>query len=311
MISWLTANAADIVLVSAAIGVALLVLAIVLLVAWLRARHRVTGLGADRASADRARLDAEMALAEQTNRLRIIRELHEVAAHSLSVVISQADGARYAAQRDPSAAGRSAAVIAETTRSTLADLRRVMSLVGEGESSGAQGARLDAAHELIDVLREQGLDVVVEEFGAAFPLKPGAEIAIYRILQEALANALAYGGPGTEARVTLTWTDQGLQLRVEDDGVRAQHRRAAESSGAAGADASASAPGPATSIDDDLAALTRTVDGRGIAEMRARAELYGGILTATTQPGVGFTLAVVFPALRHHNGVHGVDLRRS
>ncbi|MDO8337937.1 MAG: histidine kinase [Microcella sp.] len=309
MITWLTANAADIVLVAVSIGVALLVVAVVLLVAWLRASQRVSGLGADRAGADRARLDAEMALAEQTNRLRIIRELHEVAAHSLSVVISQADGARYAAQRDPSAAGRSAAVIAETTRSTLADLRRVMSLVGEGESSGAQGARLDAAHELVDVLREQGLDVVVEEFGAAFPLKPGAEIAIYRILQEALANALAYGGPGTEARVTLTWSDQGLQLRVEDDGIRAQHRRAAESAGTAGSDAEAR--GPATSIDDDLAALTRTVDGRGIAEMRARAELYGGILTATTQPGVGFTLAVVFPALRHHNGVHGVDLRRS
>lgn len=309
MITWLTANAADIVLVVLAIGVVLLVLVVVLLVAWLRARRRVSGLGADRASSDRARLDAEMALAEQTNRLRIIRELHEVAAHSLSVVISQADGARYAAQRDPAAAGRSAAVIAETTRSTLADLRRVMSLVGEGESSGAQGARLDAAHELIDVLREQGLDVVVEEFGAAFPLKPGAEIAIYRILQEGLANALAYGGPGTEARVTLTWSDQGLQLRVEDDGIRAQHRRAAESTGTAGSDAATA--GPATSIDDDLAALTRTVDGRGIAEMRARAELYGGILTATTQPGVGFTLAVVFPALRHHNGVHGVDLRRS
>lgn len=308
MITWLTANAADIVLVAVSIGVALLVLAVVLLVAWLRARRRVAGLSADRAGADRARLDAEMALAEQTNRLRIIRELHEVAAHSLSVVISQADGARYAAQRDPSAAGRSAAVIAETTRSTLADLRRVMSLVGEGESSESQGARLDAAHELIDVLREQGLDVVVEEFGAAFPLKPGAEIAIYRILQEALANALAYGGTGTEARVTLTWSDQGLQLRVEDDGIRAQHRRAAERTGSAEDDAAA---GPATSIDDDLAALTRRVDGRGIAEMRARAELYGGILTATTQPGVGFTLAVVFPVLRHHNGVHGVDLRRS
>lgn len=301
MITWLTANAADIVLVVLAVSAALIVLALVLLVAWLRARRRVSGAASDRAAADAARLDAEMALAEQTNRLRIIRELHEVAAHSLSVVISQADGARYAAQRDPSAAGRSAAVIAETTRSTLADLRRVMSLVGEGESGGsAQGARLDAAHELIAVMREQGLEIAVEEFGAAFPLKPGAEIAVYRILQEALANALAYGGPGTEARVTLTWSDQGLQLRVEDDGIRAQARRQGESETAA-----------ATTIDDDLAALTRTVDGRGIAEMRARAELYGGILTATTQPGVGFTLSVVFPTLRHHNGVHGVELRRS
>lgn len=301
MITWLTENAADIVLGVVAAVAALVVIAIALLVAWLRARGRVTGAHAERAAAERARLDAEVALAEQTNRLRIIRELHEVAAHSLSVVISQADGARYAAQRDPSAAGRSAAVIAETTRSTLADLRRVMSLVGEGESGSAQGARLDAAHELISVMREQGLEVVVEEFGEAFPLKPGAEIAIYRILQEALANALAYGGPGTETRVTLTWTEQGLQLKVEDDGIRAQARRTGDDPAAAAA----------TTIDDDLAALTRTVDGRGIAEMRSRAELYGGILTATTQAGVGFTLSVVFPTLRHHNGVHGVDLRRS
>ena len=300
MITWLTENAADVVLVAVLAVAALLVLGVALLIAWLRARGRIARAAADRAAADAARLDAEVALAEQTNRLRIIRELHEVAAHSLSVVISQADGARYAAQREPSAAGRSAAVIAETTRSTLADLRRVMSLVGEGESVSVQGARLDAAHELIDVMREQGLEIAVEEFGEPFPLKPGAEIAVYRILQEALANALAFGGPGTEARVTLTWTDQGLQVRVEDDGIRAQARRAGESEQA-----------PATTIDDDLAALTRTVDGRGIAEMRARAELYGGILTATTQPGVGFTLSVVFPALRHHNGVHGVDLRRS
>ena len=152
MITWLTENAADIVLAAVAAVAALVVIAIALLVAWLRARGRVTGAHAERAAAERARLDAEVALAEQTNRLRIIRELHEVAAHSLSVVISQADGARYAAQRDPSAAGRSAAVIAETTRSTLADLRRVMSLVGEGESGSAQGARLDAAHELIGAL---------------------------------------------------------------------------------------------------------------------------------------------------------------
>lgn len=302
MITWLIANAADVVLAVTTVGAVLLVVALVALVAWLRARHRNALAATDRAAADRLRLDAEVALAEQTNRLRIIRELHEVAAHSLSVVISQADGARYAAQRDPSAVGRSAAVIAETTRSILADLRRVMSLVGEGESSGVQGARLDAAHELLEVMREQGLEITVEEFGEPFALKPGAEIAIYRILQEALANALAYGGPGTETRVTLTWSGDGLQLRVEDDGIRAQARR----------DSTArDAPAPATTIDDDLAALTRTVDGRGIAEMRARAELYGGILSATSQPGVGFTLSVVFPSLRHHNGVHGVDLRRS
>lgn len=298
MIAWMLEAGPDLVLVITAAAAVLLVLVVVLLVAWLRARSRAASRERERAAAEQTRVEAEFAAADQRNRLRIIRELHEVAAHSLSVVISQADGARYAAERDPSAAARSAAVIAETTRSTLADLRRIMSLVGEGESR-AVAPRLDTTHELFAIMRDQGLVITVEEFGSAFDLKPGAEIAVYRIVQEALANALAFGGRGTEVRVTLTWSGEGLQLRVEDDGIRARARAAGEDE-----------PGRVT-IAEDMAALTATVTGRGIAEMRARAELYGGILSATTQPAVGFTLSVVFPSLRHHNGVHGVDLRRS
>lgn len=298
MIAWMLDVGPDLVLAITAAAAVLLVLVVVLLIAWLRARSRAAHRDRDRAAAEQARVEAEFAAADQRNRLRIIRELHEVAAHSLSVVISQADGARYAAERDSSAAARSAAVIAETTRSTLADLRRIMSLVGEGESR-AVAPRLDTTHELFDIMRDQGLAITVEEFGTAFDLKPGAEIAVYRIVQEALANALSFGGRGTEVRVTLTWSGEGLQLRVEDDGIRSRARAAGEDE-----------PDRVT-IAEDMAALTATVTGRGIAEMRARAELYGGILSATTQPAVGFTLSVVFPSLRHHNGVHGVDLGRS
>ena len=298
MIAWMLDVGPDLVLAITAAAAVLLALVVVLLVAWLRARSRAAHRDRDRAAAEQARVETEFAAADQRNRLRIIRELHEVAAHSLSVVISQADGARYAAERDPSAAARSAAVIAETTRSTLADLRRIMSLVGEGESR-AVAPRLDTTHELFDIMRDQGLAITVEEFGTAFDLKPGAEIAVYRIVQEALANALSFGGRGTEVRVTLTWSGEGLQLRVEDDGIRSRARAAGEDE-----------PDRVT-IAEDMAALTATVTGRGIAEMRARAELYGGILSATTQPAVGFTLSVVFPSLRHHNGVHGVDLGRS
>jgi signal transduction histidine kinase len=298
--SWLTAHSADIVLLAFAVSLGLLAIVIILLTGWRAARRRGDRADSERAGAERARLDAEMALAEQTNRLRIIRELHEVAAHSLSVVISQADGARYAAQRDPSAVGRSASVIAETTRSTLADLRRVMRLVGEGESTESEGARLDAAHELIDIMRDQGLDIILEESGDAFPLTPGAEIAVYRILQQALTSALGSGGPGTEARVFLSWSEHGVQLRVDDDGIRARARGTGETQ----------SPN-VTTPEADLAALVSPVEGRGIDEMRARAELYGGILSVTTQAGVGVSVSVVFPSLRHHNGIHGVDLRRT
>lgn len=281
----------------------LLLLVVILLVAWLRARGRARRTAFDRAAAERQRIELELAAAEQNGRLRIIRELHEVAAHALSVIISQADGARYAATADPSAAARSAGVIAESARSTLADLRRVMGLVREGEASTSPQPRLKSTRELFSVMRDSGLEVVFEESGEPFELKQGAELAIYRILQESLANTLSYGGPGTEARVSFTWSNDGLHVKVDDDGLRASARR----EGLDPNDASV----VGYTIDDDLKALTDEPSGRGIREMRSRAELYGGLLTATTVPGVGFSLSVVFPALRFHNGVHGVNLGRS
>ncbi len=274
-----------------AIGSVLAVLVIVLLVAWLRARSRARRSSFDRAAAERQRIDLELSLAEQTGRLRIIRELHEVSVHALSVIISQADGARYAATLDPTAAVRSTEVIAESARTTLGDLRRIMALVREGEASAAPHPRLASTRELFAVMRDSGLDVVFEESGEPFDLKHGAELAIYRILQEALSNTLSYGGPGTQARVSFTWGDDGLHVRVDDDGIRASARR----DGLDPNDASV----VGYTIDDDLAALTVEPTGRGITDMRSRAELYGGILSASTVPGVGFSLSAVFPALRY------------
>lgn len=279
------------------VGVAVLALIVVLLVAWLRARGRARRLFFDRAAAERQRIDLELSLAEQTGRLRIVRELHEVSVHALSVIISQADGARYAGSVDPSAAVRATDVIAESARATLGDLRRVMALVREGEASAAPHPRLASTRELFAVMRDSGLEVVFEESGTPFDLKNGAELAVYRILQEALANTLSYGGPGTEARVSFTWGDDGLQVRVDDDGIRAAARRE-------GLDPNDSAA-VAYTIDDDLAALTVEPAGRGISEMRSRAEVYGGILSASTVPGVGFSLSAVFPALRFDGGDAG------
>lgn len=303
MEAWVSANALMVVAALAAASLALVVVTSVLLVAWLRARRVARLTAFDRAAAERQRIDLELGLAEQTGRLRIIRELHEVSVHSLSVIISQADGARYAATADPSAAARAAAVIAESARSTLGDLRRVMGMAREGEASAAPQPRLKSTRELFAVMRDSGLEVVFEEAGDPFDLQQGAELAIYRILQEALANALSYGGPQTEARVTFTWGAEGLHVKVDDDGIRSSARR----EGLDPNDASA----VGYTIDDDLKALTDEPTGMGIREMRARAELYGGILTASTVPGVGFSLSVVFPALRFHNGVHGVKLDRS
>jgi len=279
----------------------LLLVALVLLVAWLRARRGRTVQRNDRVGAELDVIDLELSLAEQTGRLRIIRELHEVAVHDVSVIISQADGARYAGEADPTIAVRSAAVIAEAARSVLADLRRVMTVVHEGEAELQTHPKLKSARELFKVMREAGLRVTFDETGQPYDLKPGAELAVYRILQESLSNALKHGGDGTEVQVAFTWTDEGFQVRIDDDGVRASQRRD-------GLDPNDESRKGSYEIDDDLTALTGIVSGAGITEMKERTELFGGVFTAYAVPGVGFSISASFPSLKYHNGIHGVNL---
>jgi signal transduction histidine kinase len=164
-----------------------------------------------------------------------------------------------------------------------------MDVVRDGEAEAGPQPGLASLRDLFAVMRDAGLDVRFEETGERLPLKQGAELSIYRILQEALGNALAHGGSGTEAKVTFRWTGQGLELLVDDDGAR---RGGAADYG----------------HDDDLAALTSEPAGRGITEMRERTEIYGGVFRAYTVPGIGFSVSAVFPALAYHNGVHGVPL---
>lgn len=285
------------VLVAAAVG--MLATATIAIVAAQRARSARADA---RGLSDRAR-ELEIALGEQTARLRMIRELHDVAAHRMSGVIQVAEGAKAAATRDPGLAERASEQIADSARHTLAELRRVVTATAEAEQLADARPALEALDGLFAALRERGLIVTVSELGERFPVSEGAGLALYRVLEEALANSLQYGGEGTEVRVGLTWSEQGLHLRVDDDGLRAQARRAGRS------DDELVAQG--YSIADDAAALTTPVTGEGLREMRARAELFGGVVTATTVPGVGFSLSVVFPALRFHNAVHGVRIGRS
>jgi len=291
----------DLVTMLEAASIALGAIAIVFLVLWLVAMF---GRRRQRAARRRAEDDAfelRLSLDEQTARMRIVRELHEVVIHSISVIVSQTDGARYAAEQDPAAAVRAVSTIGDAARGTLADLRRIMTVVREGEADVAPQPRLKSARDLFKVMREAGLIVEFEESGERFDLQQGAEVAIYRILQEALSNALKFGGDGTQVRVTFTWTDEGLQVKVDDDGVRAGARRD-------GDDPNQVAQRRSYSIDDDMDALTEVLTGAGITEMRERAALFGGVLHAYSVPGVGFSISAVFPALRYHNGVHGVNL---
>ncbi len=291
MQTWVDANALVVAIVLASSTVVLLVLALGAFVALVRTRRTADREAADLVDLERARLDLEVSLAEQTGRLRIIRELHEVTVHEMSVLISQSDGARYAGIKDPKAAVRAASVIGDSARSTLASLRRVMAVVREGEAEVDVQPQLKTAGDLFKVMREAGLEITFQEIGKRFEMKPGAELSIFRILQETLDNALTFGGDGTQVNVTFTWTDDGFGVVIDDDGVRAESRRA-------GLDPNEISRTGGYEMDDDLAALTGVITGPGLTEMRERTELFGGVFTAVQVPGVGFSVSASFPTLR-------------
>jgi signal transduction histidine kinase len=301
VVTWLDENAETLYPALQIASGALLLATLILLVLWLRSRHLRTQTRLDREDAELDLIDVELALAEQTARLRIIRELHEVSIHSVSTLVREAEGVRYSAENDPGAALRSVGVIETTARSILADLRRVMTVVGEGGIDAQPPARLDALDDLFDTMRREGLIITVEESGDRFELVPGAELAVHRILRESLGNSLAHGGPGTEVSVTITWTEEGLRILVADDGERSRARNE-------GLDPNRIARERAYSVDDSLTALTGVASGASITEMRERTTLFGGVFEAHAITGVGFSVSVVFPALRYHNGVHGVNL---
>ncbi|MHA6694546.1 sensor histidine kinase [Homoserinimonas sp. A520] len=284
-------DASQTTVILAVASAALLLLALVFLLLWVRASRRRRRESAVRAESERSLLDLDSLLAEQTARLRMVGELGGVAVSSITAIVRQADGARYAAESDPGAAVRSVASIADAARATLDDLRRVTDIVKHGEADAGAQPGIKTARELFRVMREAGLEIRFEETGERFELKSGAELAIYRILQESLSNALKYGGEGTSVTVAFRWSDQGIRVLIDDDGIRAATRRE-------GDDPNSLAKAGGYTVDEDAAALTSTPSGPGITEMRERAELFGGVFHAETVPGVGFSVAVTFPALR-------------
>lgn len=298
MNAWLESHSTVLIAVSAV----LLVLSVVFLILWIRSSHGRRRQYFARVDAERHGLDLEASLKEQLGKLRIVRELHEVTIPSVSTIVSQADGAQYASVTDPGAAARTAAAIAVSARATLADLRRVMTIVSGVRQDAVAEPHSDLTAELFEIMRDEGLEIAVVENGERFELQDGPQLAIFRIVQEALSNALKYGGAGTRVKVTFTWTEEGVQVVIEDDGVRAEARRQ-------GRDPNELAQKRTYTFQDDLNSLTEVIVGPGMSEMRERASLYRGILNANLLPGVGFSVSAVFPAIRYDNGIHGVNLR--
>ena len=215
----------------------------------------------------RLQAQQEQRLAQQTvvveqERNRIARDMHDVVAHSLAVVIAQADGARYAHKGNPEAMDATLATIAETARSALGDVRLLLGELRHRQGEGPQPLLADV-DALFEQMRGAGLDIRHSGTGTEVALPVGHQIAIYRILQEALTNALRHGNTNEPVLVDLIWRDEGVSVRVDN-----------AASGAA-------------STQDAL--------GHGLPGMRERAALVGGFLTADQTPGNRFVVNVFVP----------------
>lgn len=207
-----------------------------------------------------AQTRAEEAAAEEQERVRIARDMHDIVAHSLAVVIAQADGARYAAAADPQAAQTALTTIAQTARGALSDVRMLLTQLRHRQGDGPQPTLADL-ETLFAQVRQAGVEprVTVDPMPPGEP--PGAiQLAVYRILQEALTNALRHGEGPVDVR--LAWLPDRVELEVRN-AVRAGH-------------------GPVTG----LAGGAAPSGGHGLIGMRERAQLVGGSLEAERDAGV-------------------------
>lgn len=221
----------------------------------------------DRARRIEVEREQQDRLAAAAERARIARELHDIVAHSLSVIILQADGGRMAAAQDPSRAVGALDVVGDTARQALTDMRRLLGVLREGGTADrAPQPGLDALPALVEGVRESGLQVHLDEQGERREVSAGMAMAAYRIVQESLTNVMKHAGPGAVATVRIGWQDTGLAIEVADDGRGA---------------------GVVQDSGDGR--------GRGIGGMRERAELYGGSVQAGPKVGGGYAVVARLP----------------
>lgn len=250
----------------------------------MRTRRAYVGELEQRAIRLEVEREQETEIARNAERARIAREFHDVVAHSLAVVIAQADGGSYAGRDNPHAALRALETIGVTGRQALSEMRRLLGVLRtEGNDDSERPASAGYARtgspdsydqyapqpdlsrigDLIARVRSSGLRVELDVEGEVRRLAPGFELAAYRIVQEALTNTLKHGGPAATAKVTITYAEHGLRVRVVDDGRGA----AAHSDGR----------------------------GQGLHGMRERVALHGGEISAGPRAGGGFELLADLP----------------
>ena len=200
-------------------------------------------------------------------RARIARELHDVVAHSVGVMVVQAQGARRVLDRDPGRAREALETIEREGRTALDEMRRSLGVLRRQDADAplAPQPGMDGLGALIEQARQNGLAVELVTEGEPAPLPDGVNLSAYRIVQEALTNTLKHAGP-VRARVAVRYGPDQLELEVCDDGAPGRVANGAPSTG-----------------------------GHGLAGMRERVTLYGGDLHAGHRPEGGFLVRASLP----------------
>jgi signal transduction histidine kinase len=229
----------------------------------LRARRRLHAELEDRALALTHERELREHLAVGIERARIARELHDVAAHSLSVMVVQAGAARSVLDSAPEVASTALEDIARTGRHTIADLRRLLGFL-ETDSAASLGG-VSRIGDLLTQARHAGLPVDVHITGTARRLPSAVDLAAYRVIQEGLTNALKHAA-GARTQVFVAYDDAEVRVVVRDDG-RPRIRHPLSASGA----------------------------GQGLRGMRERVEMAGGELTTGPRPDGGWAVTARLP----------------
>ncbi|MBN6776966.1 hypothetical protein JRG19_00160 [Pseudoclavibacter alba] len=151
----------------------------------------------------------------ERERGRIAREMHDVLAHSLVVIATLSDGAKYVIGKDDEDAKRTVATIGEVSRDALADVRRLLAELRHEQEAGPV-ATFDERDSLYERFTELGLTIERKVVGEAKPLTPGASLAAYRVVQEGLTNALRHGDVGATVHVLERWSSAGLELEIRN-----------------------------------------------------------------------------------------------
>lgn len=210
--------------------------------------------------------DRDVALAAQDERARIAREMHDVVAHGLSVIVVQADGARYAAAKNPDVAVATLETIAETGRESLTEMRRLLGVLRTGDSGVRPQPTLADVPHLVQEAVAAGSEVTLT-FPDVLPHVPdGAGLAAYRCVQEALTNVRKHAGPDVKVQVDVRIVGRLLEIDVVDDGRGHSARSAHQPSG-----------------------------GLGLMGMRERVGVHGGEVTSGPRVGGGWQVSARIP----------------